>query len=811
MHEMGSHGNGRSARIDPVARQPDQIKIVRGPASRAPATAGVASTTSPIKTKLSKSSGRLKATTSPIASRAPISPSQVNPPSILDRSPITATLAVNAGRSPVNEPRTPPWSASHVSSTATSSEAHTPLKNRTTPRQMNLWNELLDGNAPPESPSDLNVHILQISRDSGPSRESPDVSRSSRSHVDRHPPRRSVVRADRAPRKRLIDALEEGDHAQGDTKVAAREGTSDVDEDRPDASQHTDVQRSPPPTAESVSQGPVSSIISGSQLTSSQGPVASQPGGPRITYARDRTYLTEKATDEAAMLNTPLDTDLGLGSQGRRAVTSKTVARSFGLDEEEDGVDGRAKGGIRSIHELRQAGGNKRFLDESEALFEDIEARHGSALSRRRNGMIELGSKMVDKRFARQFLDRSLDHRLFRGLDRDHDSITGFALASIFAVLTHERVGPSISPHARDEGIVSLLTRLLDDARDLDEIAKDRRANVSKASRGVVHDFAETIRRSAIWTSPAPEEMTPRLMALRCLEILSRRSPEASDREEVLPNETVRRIVLILSSVGPDDDEAEAPASEGLGVELALSILESCTMRAGSTTTALICDGIGTSSISNILVSASGEEQGASTARHALALRLILNLTNNNASACNALASWGLVAALVHSVATGFSGLAASLDDTERLSSLDQLILALATMINLAEGSETARQYMWRAPDEHEPLLDDLLQPFLAGLERATQADSMEASHSNVAFGYLAVLLANLCLDGTIKDQVRGRLPGGTVRPLSDAAEEFLHYHQKVDEQLHASGGDSTGPDGFTARLQHVVNRLKQK
>lgn len=87
----------------------------------------------------------------------------------------------------------------------------------------------------------------------------------------------------------------------------------------------------------------------------------------------------------------------------------------------------------------------------------------------------------------------------------------------------------------------------------------------------------------------------------------------------------------------------------------------------------------------------------------------------------------------------------------------------------------------------------------------------MEKTHSNVAFGYLAVLLGNLCLNRRVKQQVCAQLPGATLRPLSDAVGEFLHYHKKVDDQFQsADGDDATAQDGFTARLQMMVDRLNE-
>lgn len=87
---------------------------------------------------------------------------------------------------------------------------------------------------------------------------------------------------------------------------------------------------------------------------------------------------------------------------------------------------------------------------------------------------------------------------------------------------------------------------------------------------------------------------------------------------------------------------------------------------------------------------------------------------------------------------------------------------------------------------------------------------SEEETSFNVAFGYLSVLLSNLCINGVIREQVRSRLQGGTLKQLLDAVEEFLHYHRQVDDQFCDVGEEIDVKVGFVGRLQSVVDRLKQ-
>lgn len=89
------------------------------------------------------------------------------------------------------------------------------------------------------------------------------------------------------------------------------------------------------------------------------------------------------------------------------------------------------------------------------------------------------------------------------------------------------------------------------------------------------------------------------------------------------------------------------------------------------------------------------------------------------------------------------------------------------------------------------------------------QADSMEDSHRNVAFGYLSVLLGYLCLAPEIEATVRAGMRGTTLRPLIESVEEFISHHQKVDD-LWEDDTDGQNPNsGLTQRLQEMVGRLK--
>jgi len=151
------------------------------------------------------------------------------------------------------------------------------------------------------------------------------------------------------------------------------------------------------------------------------------------------------------------------------------------------------------------------------------------------------------------------------------------------------------------------------------------------------------------------------------------------------------------------------------------------------------------------------------------------------------------------------------LDEGNRVVVLEGLYLSLGAMINLAEFSDRARAAVCSTHDrEGDALLLNLVLHFLSGVEKAAEADSLEASKSNVAYGYLTVLLGNLCQNPKVKRQVVDKLPKQEISILVDAINEFIEYNLKVDREANMLEG-AEGREvwsGFTERLGKVVQRL---
>ena len=707
--------------------RPAKTKALKSPAIRAPA---------PGPTAIEQRPSKAMPLPRPLDTRAAV-PQEGKPPRRGQKSPGTPAAAdytgasqhkapprTGAAKSPtkarqLRSPRlqkTPPRQTSQPSSKTTTPGSRQAPSAATTPRQSHLWSTLLDDNST-ATPGQLPVDSLSISQgrtvgavwselveDAAES----DVSAATRPQNVRD-----------APRKKLIDSLED----ELNTTLAGVESEDEDDED---------LTLLPMPAAEPSRQETMEAAISQltaprsnaeSQFTSSQGTSQSTAGGPKFTYARDRSYLTETAVDEATMLNTPLD--VGLGSQSRRrgAPNPALLSQVLGpVDEEQDVIDGNS-GTIRSIHELRQAGGNKRFLDESEALFEDIECRGTSAVSRRRNGMIELGTKLAEKGFARRFVERGMDLRLLRGLDGERDIITGFAMSSIMVLLAQDGVGATGVLQARQQGAPALLTRLIDERRSIMGIAKDRSSNMSKVARAAATDFAEVMRKSSVWGPTRPDTVTPHVTALRCMATMARQSREAGDKDGITSSEATGKLVAVLDLEGGDhddeEDDDEPSAQEVMEMELALSVLESSTLKVRARPQRTTRDSLDTAAIRRFFLAVSQRPREQFKTCQVLVARLVLNVSNISAAACDELGSDEVVRTLVHATTAEFGRLGGRLDDEERLSSVDQLVLALATLTNLAERSDAARRHVLGDDGQGGELLDGLTHWFMRGLERA--------------------------------------------------------------------------------------------
>lgn len=564
------------------------------------------------------------------------------------------------------------------------------------PRGQQIWKDLLE----PLDNGEVDTTMLDIKTEdehikaspSGMSLATRTLSRPAR--ISKHA-RKSP---EKLPRQRLIDSLVEQ--------------TAQQDEMSDDmlSSDESDV----------VSSLPASSLLpngmefSGSQSLSQDtpGPAAipssqgSQSAGPKFTYSRQRSMLQEKDIMQELAFDIPLQPTQVPTGRGSRP----TLPPLQNFPEEEDEIQGTPS--IRSVHELRKAGANNRFLDEIEDLLDRI-GTPSTPSSMRRGGLLELASKIKDKEFERKFRANSVELRLFTHLGEETDFIAGFAMLSILIALLADTSMPHVVAQLRRHGITSLLIRLLECQTGIVPLSKERKSNMSKITRSSISELQDFLLKLPVWEDLQPEAITPRTTALKGLELMIRQTREAGNSGDIISEELSTALFSILKSAEEESLWDQPNGQQAIDFHLALSALESHSVTARnaydesiwiSNYLPVIADAL------QIALSRPVEQFGL---LQVLILRLTLNVTNNNQKASDVFAREALMAVMGQVIVAKFKTISRFLTEEEFAITIDHLILVLGVMINFAEWSSLARQNLQGLEGKPNDPLGDMTQLFM--------------------------------------------------------------------------------------------------
>lgn len=601
-----------------------------------------------------------------------------------------------------------------------------PVLHSTSPRHTELWGQLLQGSVADYEPSILPVKKLGLLP--------PKSRRDSTEEIDATQTASQISamngNSNRCRPRRLIDSLKT--RALGETSVDSNEvsdtETNDItptesatqSSDSKSMRGHVSEKQETMKLSEDI---PVNSQAC-SQPKSSQMLSAMQPGGPRITYARQRSYLSEVSLDEEFLSQTPPESQVGSYSQAHRRggmVPPISLSRLSSFAEEEDVS---ATGNIKSIHELREAGGTKRFINEFEGILEDIDDRSAPSMSTRRTNLLELVRKLSQKSNSRRFLDLGLDRRLFNQLDTENDIVSSCAFASIMLLLSREGMEAHSLLHICQEGAFDMLTRLVHINQDIILIAKDRRNGLSKVSQALVADLRMLVKQLPSWTT-APEQVSPRAIALVAFESLLRSLREADDTCHTLSPESIDVILSVIDRMPGFSSNQSLSTQELQEIETAISIFDTCTMTSGLKFGTSAQEAAWTLTIMKWLLFVTGDPTDEFKQIQLTVLRLVLNVTNNSSSLCDTLSSPAVIRALAHTINSEFRRQAETLNrDDEDVYSIDYLILTLATITNLLERSDNIRNHILEEQIDGISVLNALLQHFLWGLKRTAEVRS---------------------------------------------------------------------------------------
>ena len=610
-------------------------------------------------------------------------------------------------------------------------------------------------------------------------------------------------------RRRLIDALVEQEESEEEEEEPWRPSQQPAASPPPRILPEFTFRDSPPPSQEaprSVARG-------------------AKKSGPKFTYSQQRTMLAEEDDFMGGGGLGSIEESLN-GSMfnfGGLAPVSRSSKFSF-LDE----VDETANtGAVKSLHELRQAGANSRFADEMDDIMDRIGTPSAKPSPLRRGALLELAQRMKAKEFRRQFRNHNDDGGLVKSLGQETDLISGYSILAILVTLLSASSSAHLVQLLRVQGFAALLGRMLEHPTDIVLLAKDRKQNVSKNAQTTLGSIKSSLLSLPIWEPCAPKALSPRTLGLKCLDLIMHQPSHSVGEVEILTPAVTSQLFSILSTAASDGRCWDFPAQqESTDFYLALYTLEGYSVSAMQSDQGATWTREHVPVVVDILDAALRRPTETYGDLESLTLRITLNTTNHNPKAAAMFAERDYLRTMAGSSCRAFATLLGSTAaDTFQLKVNESVILMLGVMINFCVYYPPASQDLEEKDGSPNSPLDQLIRIFAdnhaktSDVRRTThchivvfdayalfiQADSMEKTQLNVALGYLAVLLGNLCLRPAIRDRFLVVHPKKNMQPLIDSINEFVAFHSKVAEAEGTGGGSEAGA---VARLRELVDQL---
>ena len=444
-------------------------------------------------------------------------------------------------------------------------------------------------------------------------------------------------------------------------------------------------------------------------------------GASKLTYARQRSYLTEDSLDAAKSFSESIlmDTDARQTSQCS-VVTAPDPAICLETQGEVDSDHKSEGGAIRSIHELREAGGNARLAGEMETILDDLDEDMCNQKFKRAR-LLELVVKLREIEYRRYFINQGWEKRLLAhvGLSRDVLMDTLFVAAMLY-LIAGSSTAPLLDQFCRRRIVVFLLKTMENDT-DLDIILKDKKINISKVTLSDYVAFLRSFKQSAVWRFGAPDSVTPHVCVLQCIEYLARHVRVANGMTELLSQGALDRIIRTL-----DYSCTDSAYSSGslLRCHLIVSIAESCTISVIGRSSEQYLTAAAVAKIAQLLPRVATWPDKESGNLLTSILRLYLNLTNNNATLCEAFSTEQIITAICGIVISQFWCTSAAAVITEEELLLDTLILSLGALINIVECSDLARLLIKDLRNGSVSILDLLVDLFSTKLTETVKVSN---------------------------------------------------------------------------------------
>lgn len=537
----------------------------------------------------------------------------------------------------------------------------------------------------------------------------------------------------RISRKRLVDKLQEqmeGEYQESNSGTEGRQESGAEHHAAKGSQAHNIESQAELEPLGSLGKSDGSQIlnprkVSGSSISRSQARVGPYGKNLRVTYAQQRSYLSADVDNDTAIFNVHLvsashSAASQIPSPPIRSSKLISMLSSSGEVDESQDAEGST---VRSIHELREAGGVARTVGEMEAILDDIEDNPNQSVSLKRSGLLDLATKLENPAATQLLLDTSLDARLLSLMGTCED-----LMINVLLMISLARLLISSSPShtgflITNKTVTEYLSQFLNSTEEIMSLASDRKTNMSKITRDQISKMNKSLIRSSIWKCGSPSHITPRLLALHCLQSIVQQARELSPLTPVLSPNIIKALVDVIISLLSVPLQVSS-SNVNMELHLVLSILESDTADSNAASTGeTIWTSAAIEKLSDILPMIQQLKQAEEDIGQlrALALRVCLNLTNNNLSSSRQFSKPFLVKIVMSVVIQAFHDLSLDAPGDRLKVTLDNLVLSLGLLINIVEWSEEARNLFLELDEGSVNLLELLLQLFNANCSQVSE------------------------------------------------------------------------------------------
>lgn len=534
-------------------------------------------------------------------------------------------------------------------------------------------------------------------------------------------------------------------------------------------------------------------------------------GRARNTYGRERSHLANMVDDLNALSH----------ESSQEAILSQLTSQSgpsqlqMELDLEDASSDdaiGATK--LKSIHELRQAGTNNRFERDLETMLEDIDPTQVTASkSLRLQGLMKLFRKMANNGFANFTSDRALD-RLALWSRSVTDKLSKLLFDMILWRLIHAKNMTPTKLRTVLQAVASS-TALITNLDTMTQIARDRKKeNLSKALVGDIIDFEATALANQNLPNYEGDNIVPAAVTIAALHDSLRALVEAGVTNISVGGEACRSIAVML-------EKASRPTNDGsiqhkFLAKLALSLLK---LFAGPLDSDLGLPDDAYLSLGNTLASIIDNSLGKDEDLVQSVYHFAISLCNDRPHICQQIALSQLSTSAMKIIDTRFLMLVDVAEAGNEIDTvmLDSIILSLACLLNMTEHENEERQVFARShmSTSESNSLERLIAIYIQAAPRLCGATTAEQSQMLVSFGYLSLLICNLCLNEGLWVKTSRLLGQYSMSDVVASAKELLIHLQTLDMaqvETDISGiieGGDMPVDGITQRFGRILAAVR--